>query len=79
MGTTRVHLKAMSAFSQIIGSDKVGQQPLVQSVLKGSKKLKPQGTKRRRLWRLPYSTGIFVGISVNKKLLEFASELFLTG
>lgn len=66
MGTTRVHLKAMSDFPQIIGCDKVGQQPLVQSVLKGSKKLKPRGSKRRRLWNLSYSTNIFMGVSINK-------------
>lgn len=36
----------MSDFSRVIGCDKVGQQPLVQSVLKGSKKFKPQGSKR---------------------------------
>ena len=58
----------MSDFSQIIGCDKVGQQPLVQSVLKGSKKLKPQGSKRSRLRSLCYSTDIFPGVSMNKKI-----------
>lgn len=38
--TVRVHLKAISAFPKIIECDKVGQQLLVQSVLKGFKKLK---------------------------------------
>lgn len=56
----------MSDFAQIIGCDKVGQQPLVQSVLKGSKKLKPRGSKRRRPWNLSYSTSIFMGVSINK-------------
>lgn len=50
----------MSGFAEVIGCDKVGQQPLVQSVLKGSKKLKPQGSKRRRLRSLSCSVVVFL-------------------
>lgn len=67
----------MSDFAEIIECDKVGQQPLVQSVLKGSKKLKPRGSKRRRLWSLSYSTSIFMGSQLIKTPVVY-SDLFLT-